>query len=95
MAPQCLLIKFKLLSFALCQAFPMTWLAASLLGFLSLCSPLYSLPWVHTALLVVVACVCPVLLNLLALTHGILQPGLLSPFQVCLLALPSATQIPP
>lgn len=94
MAPQCLLIKFKLLSFALCQAFPMTWLAASLLSFLSFYSPLYSPPWVHTTLSAVVPCVCPVLPNLLVLTHTILQPGLLSPFQVCLLLLSPATQIP-
>ena len=93
MAPQCLLIKFKLLSFALCQTFPMTWLAASFLSLLSLYSPLFSLPLVHTTLSIVVPCVCPVLPSVLFLAHIILQPGFLSSFQVCLLPLPPATQI--
>lgn len=92
MAPQCLLIKLKLLSFALCQALPVTWLAASLPSFLSLYSPFYSLPLVH-ATASVVPCTCTVLSDLLVLTHTSSQPDLFSLFQVCLLSLPPATQI--
>lgn len=92
MAPRCLLIKLKLLSFALCQAFPMTWLAASFLSLLSLYSPLFSPPLVHTTLSIVVPCVCPILSSLLVLAHNVLQPGFLSSFPACLLPLPPSTQ---
>lgn len=71
MAPQYLLMKFKLLSFVLFQASPMTWLSASLPSSPSINSTLYSLLLVHTSPLLVVPCISTVLPHLLVLAHTI------------------------